>query len=226
MVMLKEVLVINFIFIVLVAGFNANIKRSAFGFKMVSTYDDYTGKEAGKTKTLPGIVPPVGFFDPLNLSSDKSDAEIKKWREAELKHGRVAMLATLGILTAESFHPLWGFGGRIMGPAIYHFQQIENIHPAFWPLALLFIGATEGQNIIDGWEKQSQTVAMLNEDYIPGDLGFDPLNIRPIDPNLFKTMRTKELQNGRLAMLGVAGMVAQELVNNKPILVNIFGGEY
>ena len=31
------------------------------------------------------------------------------------------------------------------------------------------------------------------------------------------TMRTKELQNGRLAMIGIAGMVAQELVTGTKI---------
>lgn len=68
-------------------------------------------------------------------------------------------------------------------------------------------------------------VAQLKDDYIPGDLGFDPLNLKPYSnepyPKLseeFKDMRTKELQNGRLAMLGIAGIVAQELVDNNTIL--------
>ena len=30
-------------------------------------------------------------------------------------------------------------------------------------------------------------------------------------------MQTKELQNGRLAMLAIAGAVAQELVDGKPL---------
>ena len=32
------------------------------------------------------------------------------------------------------------------------------------------------------------------------------------DPKKFKEMQTKEINNGRLAMMGIAGMVAQELV--------------
>jgi len=37
--------------------------------------------EAGKTSPFPD------GFDPLGLSKDKSFKELKKWREAELKHG-------------------------------------------------------------------------------------------------------------------------------------------
>ena len=57
----------------------------------------------------------------------------------------------------------------------------------------------------------------LREEHVNGDLGFDPLGLKPIDEEAFDLMRTKELQNGRLAMIGIAGMVAQELVNNKGI---------
>ena len=56
----------------------------------------------------------------------------------------------------------------------------------------------------------------------PGDIGFDPLGLKPTDPTEFATMQTKELQQGRLAMLGIAGMVAQELVDKKPILLEDF----
>jgi hypothetical protein len=52
----------------------------------------------------------------------------------------------------------------------------------------------------------------LKDNYYPGDVGFDPLSLKPTDADEFATMQTKELQNGRLAMLGAAGMIAQELV--------------
>jgi hypothetical protein len=42
---------------------------------------------------IPGQLAPMGFFDPLGLSTNIDDQEFKRWREAELKHGRVAMLA-------------------------------------------------------------------------------------------------------------------------------------
>jgi hypothetical protein len=55
---------------------------------------------------------------------------------------------------------------------------------------------------------------------IIGDLGFDPLGLTPADSAEFDLLRTKELNNGRLAMLGVAGIIAQELVNGKGVLEN------
>jgi hypothetical protein len=176
---------------------------------------------------LAGALPPLGYFDPLGITNEKTPAEVKKIREAELKHGRVAMLAFLGILTGESFNPL--FNGQITGPAIYQFQQADNIVPFFWVGVLFLIALIEGQNILVGWESPDKTfgrdngIANLREDYVNGDLGFDPLGFKPTNEDAFNSIRTKELQNGRLAMLGVAGIVAQELVNGKSVLENFYG---
>eukprot|EP00636_Phaeomonas_parva_P009130 CAMPEP_0118877650 /NCGR_PEP_ID=MMETSP1163-20130328/17866_1 /TAXON_ID=124430 /ORGANISM="Phaeomonas parva, Strain CCMP2877" /LENGTH=218 /DNA_ID=CAMNT_0006813385 /DNA_START=69 /DNA_END=725 /DNA_ORIENTATION=- len=164
-----------------------------------------------------GSSAPIPNFDPLNLAADKDDATIQKYREAELKHGRVAMLATLGILVQEVFHPL--FGGRISGPAIFEFQQVDNIYPLFWVIALSTVAAVEGLSITKGWETIAETraagrdVASLKEGYVAGDLGFDPLGLcPPLGSEEFYTMRTKELNHGRLAMIGIAGMIVQELI--------------
>ena len=51
----------------------------------------------------------------------------------------------------------------------------------------------------------------IRSDYASGDLGFDPLGLKPNNPAELKDMQTKELNNGRLAMIAIAGMVGQEL---------------
>merc|ERR1719183_1480005 len=55
----------------------------------------------------------------------------------------------------------------------------------------------------------------IKADYECGDLGFDPLGLKPTDPEELKTMQTKELQNGRLAMIATAGFLAQEAVSGE-----------
>lgn len=59
-------------------------------------------------KAMSGIVEPLGFFDPAGFSKEASEGRIKFYREVELKHGRIAMLAALGFPIAEQFHPLFG----------------------------------------------------------------------------------------------------------------------
>merc|ERR1712086_1079373 len=60
----------------------------------------------------------------------------------------------------------------------------------------------------------------VRDSYYPGDVGFDPLGLKPGGAEDFAVMATKELQHGRLAMLAPAGLVAQELVDGKEILVH------
>ena len=166
---------------------------------------------------LPGSLPPMGQWDPAGFTVDASDNDIRRYREAETQHGRVAMLAVLGFLVAESFHPLFA---DVKGPAIDHLTQVRKEYPAFFEIGALAIGGLEVNRALQGWAfpENRAAVGQLNEDYYPGDVGFDPRGLKPTDPAEFNEMATKELQNGRLAMLAAAGFIAQELVNHKPIL--------
>lgn len=151
-------------------------------------------------------------------------------------HGRVAMLAAVGLLVTEEpieFHPLFEAYNKDIGPAIRHLDEVRAVSPFFFELLGLIIGSLELNRALTGWKApNSSTVGRLesddgvmfqdlNEDYYPGDVGFDPLGLKPTDPEEFAELHTKELQNGRLAMLGIAGMVVQELVDGKEIFVSM-----
>merc|ERR1711977_385703 len=169
----------------------------------------YDPSDFSDVQNLPGILAPTGFFDPAGLSNDVSESELKRYREAELTHGRVAMLASLGFLVGESgATPL--FGGNIDGIAINQFWQVPV---GFWPVILLFIAVPETFRALRGWMEPTvpENYFQLRPGYIPGDIDFDPLGLKPEDPEEFKEMQTKELQHARLAMLAAAGMMAQEL---------------
>ena len=57
-------------------------------------------------------------------------------------------------------------------------------------------------------------LANMNEfDRQPGDFGFDPLKLYPKSEEKQKEMQLKELKNGRLAMIGIGGMVADAAVS-------------
>ena len=51
---------------------------------------------------LPGAISPLGFFDPLGFTKEMELGGVKRFREAEVMHGRVAMMATLGYIIGES----------------------------------------------------------------------------------------------------------------------------
>jgi len=161
---------------------------------------------------LPGNIAPAGNFDPANLLEGTSKAEVYRWREAELAHGRVGMLAAAGFLVQENFHPLFSGDG---GPAI---EQIPGLPPWVWFVMTLGIGAAEASRIQIGWANPYESmdnVQTLKPEYYPGDLGFDPLGLKPEDPAELRIMQEKELSHGRIAMIAAAGFLAQEAVTGK-----------
>ena len=159
---------------------------------------------------LPGAIAPLGFFDPAGFSDGVDALECNRLREAELAHGRVGMLAAAGFLVQEKFHPLFSGDG---GPAI---QQIPGLPVGIWFAMTLGIAFVEVLRIQAGWAnpyESKDNVQRLKPDYYPGDLGFDPLNLKPEDAAEFRTMQEKELSHGRLAMIAAAGFLAQEAVS-------------
>jgi hypothetical protein len=168
-----------------------------------------------KAKEMAGVTAPMGFFDPLGFSTDTEAGRLLFFREVELKHGRVGMLASVGILVAEKFHPL--FGGDIDVPAYIAFQQTPL--QQFWVAVALAIAVPEFESIksFQPMEKVDSQIYVMKTDRVPGDLGFDPLGIKPKEPKAYLEMQNKELNNGRLGMLAAAGMIAQELATGQKI---------
>lgn len=179
-----------------------------------------------------GQTAPVGFWDPAGYSTYVSEGRLLFFREAEIKHGRVCMLATLGIIVGENFHPLFG-GDKWDGPATQLFPFVKEVPLAdFWPLACIqtfaFINWLEVKKsfpTLDGtafgglWfmNNTSDEPFIAKSGRIPGDLGFDPLGLKPKTEKDFLEVQNKELNNGRLAMLAAAGIIAQEVTTGKKI---------
>ena len=162
---------------------------------------------------LPGGNNILGEFDPLNLLEGKSKLEVYKYREAELTHGRVAMLASLGFLVQEKFHPLFS------GDTDIAINQVPQLPIWLWAGMLAGIAGAEQTRIAKGWQKLDQrsytASESLREGYMPGDLGFDPFKIKPQDPEKLLDMQEKELSHGRLAMIAAMGFLAQETVTGQ-----------
>ena len=87
------------------------------------------------------------------------------------------MLATVGFLVGERVAGSTVlFDGKINGAAIDHFAQTDKL---FWLLLTIAIGGAEKFRAQKGWvdpaEAPVDQPGLLRPDYIPGDLGFDPL---------------------------------------------------
>ena len=171
------------------------------------------GKVAEFAYGLPGNGNILGDFDPAGFMDGKDKLEVFRLREAELAHGRVSMLASAGFLVQEKFHPLFTGDG---GPAI---DQLPALPIWLWGAMLAGIGSAEQLRIAKGWAKldpkTNKAASALREGYMPGDLGFDPLNLKPEDAAEFRLMQEKELSHCRLAMIAAAGFLAQEAVSGQ-----------
>mmetsp|Transcript_4827 Transcript_4827/g.9692 ORF Transcript_4827/g.9692 Transcript_4827/m.9692 type:complete len:232 (+) Transcript_4827:45-740(+) len=213
-------------------------------FSILSLATAFTGpfaisfpKKSVKTQTsngLPtwwnakiGVTEPAGFFDPLKISQGKDAETLVKFREAELKHGRVAMMATIGFLVSEVYHPM--MASTINVSSIYAFQEFFRLNDGPLFLLLVLVAAAEGSVALKKWKKVDYTsrvtyestkggLFMMEGDTVPGDYGWDPCGFMPEDEEGQIVRLNQELNHGRIAMLAIAGFVAQEETTKQGII--------
>ena len=187
--------------------------------ELVTPLNYWVPDESAPCYGLPGAVAPLGFFDPLGFSKNMDLDGVKRLREAEVIHSRVAMMATVGYLIGESTPTI------TYGMDVHHTianNQIPEVPGTVLFPFFLAINIAEALRAAIGWvEPGLGPLFTLRKTYYPGDIKFDPLGLKPQNKKDFDNLQTKELSNGRLAMLAAAGMCVQEQINGKGILENL-----
>lgn len=152
-----------------------------------------------------GVQAPLGYFDPLGLSSDGDYETFYRRREAELKNGRVAMYATIGYIMPEFYR----WPGYISPTADLTFADCPNGLNALsqvplegWLQILAWCGMYE-------WVINQPKHPSEPGNYYKGRLGLFPGMIMR-DPEKRKRSLNAELANGRLAMVAIFGMMMQD----------------
>ena len=167
-------------------------------------------------KMLDGTMAGDAGFDPLGFA--KSKKTLFWMREAELKHSRLAMLAAVGWPMSELLHKeiastlnlpsILASGDR--APALLNGGLNSVYASGILIVSILVAGLVEGRSMNDGtifWGADKP------EGYVPGNLGFDPLNLK----SMRKNMDEFEIKNGRLAMVAITAFAFLEASNGKPV---------
>mmetsp|Transcript_134366 Transcript_134366/g.218687 ORF Transcript_134366/g.218687 Transcript_134366/m.218687 type:complete len:280 (+) Transcript_134366:67-906(+) len=134
-------------------------------------------------------------FDPLGFTEFW---DIKWFREAEIKHARIAMLAFVGFAFTDFYH-LPGFDYTTIDAHDACVASGAMSQLLLWIGVLEWIGFLAIDQMIRGSGRE------------PGDFGFDPLGFAT-DPEKMKELQEKEIANGRLAMFAFGGAVTQAVL--------------
>ena len=173
---------------------------------------------------------------PIGLADTKP--KLKRMREIELKHARIAMLATIGWPISELYNtqlaPIFSpekcvmltcltpsipqlEGGR--APSVLTGELLSGPNAAWLGIFGLAYSALE--YFVFTNRKSLGRKKNADPEEGGGDFGFDPLNlyeIRGISPQAKKSMRDDEIFNGRLSMLVITYYVIAEYLYQEPIV--------
>ena len=175
-------------------------------------------------------------FDPLGIADTKP--KLKRMREIELKHARIAMLATIGwpiselynAQLAQIFSPEKCIMLTCLTPSIPQLEggrapsvltgELMSGPNAAW-LGIFGFAYSALEYFVFTNRKSLGRRKNVDLDEGGGDFGFDPLNlyeIRGVSPQAKKSMRNDEIFNGRLSMLVITYYVISEFIYKEPIV--------
>jgi len=141
----------------------------------------------------PGVTLPLQYFDPAGFCKVGDEDGFRNLRSAELKHGRVAMMAALGAvmqhwLKFPGFEQVPSGIGAVTTP------------PGTYGLVVLVAAAGAMETFV--WTQDPSKE--------PGNFG-DPAGIG----QYYDEWRNRELNNGRMAMFAIMGILLAEIVSGK-----------
>lgn len=168
---------------------------------------------------LPAELPPTAKlslkqFDPLGIGIDP--ASFRGARGVEIMTGRLAMLAAIGIPTAEFYHdqiteafglpslltssgqvPMWLNGGSLS------------------PIVEVIIGLSFVGLVAAALDVQSRS-AKINIEFDP--MNPDQLRQPSVSPLLKSILNQAQIVNGRVAMVAVVSIIAQEAMTGQAVV--------
>lgn len=139
-------------------------------------------------------------FDPMGLSEIQQDLTYARW--AELKHGRIAMLAIVGLLTEEYIH-LPGEAYQNSDP----FGAVSTVGLGVNAQIFLGIGVVELMNFYKHYDGSE-----------PGDIGWTGGFLKNKSEADIKKAKEQEIKHCRLAMVAITGATVQTLAFHEPLL--------
>lgn len=149
--------------------------------------------------------------EPVEVVERPPALVLRDYREAEIRHGRLAMLAAM-------LWPLQEIIDRICIPESFGETTVVYGGPTlpFFPLLMTFFMLNLGYLDIFASEIKENEAGNA---FLPGECFWDPLKILDgAPPSMKRNMQEREILNGRAAMIAVAAFFFEEAMTHKPIV--------
>mmetsp|Transcript_37044 Transcript_37044/g.88646 ORF Transcript_37044/g.88646 Transcript_37044/m.88646 type:complete len:208 (-) Transcript_37044:1383-2006(-) len=182
-------------------------QKSAYKSQLALGLDDIGGSSL-----------PIPNFDPLNLATSGSDETLLWYRAAELKHGRVAMVATTGYLVnAAGIH----FPGMLSSDV--SFESLSSMSPIdAWDAvpsggkAQILFTIFLAELITEGYQGTHYTKGGSLPTMV-----FPAIDFSNVSEEMLTKKRQAELNNGRLAMIAILSFISEHNIpGSVPALTN------